>query len=66
MSRPAVSRHLRVLREAGLVEAEKQGRTQVYRLARGGVSDLREYLEEVGRGWEQALEAFKRHAEEER
>ena len=66
MSRPAVSKHLRVLREAGLVDAKKQGRTQVYRLAEGGIRDVTSYIERVGRGWDRALEAFKRYTEEER
>jgi DNA-binding transcriptional ArsR family regulator len=66
MSRPAVSRHLRVLREAGLVEANKRGREQVYRVSPLGIRDVQAYLEEIGRGWDRALEAFKRYAEEER
>jgi DNA-binding transcriptional ArsR family regulator len=52
VSRSAVSKHLRVLREAGLVEAEPSGRARLYR------------LEETGRFWDAALEAFRRHVEE--
>jgi DNA-binding transcriptional ArsR family regulator len=67
MSRPAVCKHLRVLKEAGLVKARKQGRKQVYRLAPPqGVEEARKVVEEVSRFWDIALQSFKRYAEEER
>jgi DNA-binding transcriptional ArsR family regulator len=65
VSRPAVSKHLRVLREAGLVEAEKVGRAQVYRLRPGGIVEAREWMEKTGRFWDVTLDAFRRHVEEE-
>lgn len=65
VSRPAVSRHLRVLREAGLVEAKKFGRAQVYRLRPGGIAEARRWIEETGRFWDVTLDAFRRHVEEE-
>jgi len=65
MSRPAVSKHLRVLREAGLVECTKVGRQQLYRLAPGGFSQLRAALDEIGRFWATALDEFKQFAESE-
>jgi DNA-binding transcriptional ArsR family regulator len=67
MSRPAVSKHLRILREAGLLEAVPQGREMLYRLARrpGGLSEARAYIERVSRTWDRALEAFKAFAEQE-
>src|SRR5262245_2535676 len=67
MSRPAVSKHLRILREAGLLEAVPQGREMLYRLARrpGGLVEARAYIERVSRTWDQALEAFKAFAERE-
>jgi DNA-binding transcriptional ArsR family regulator len=65
VSRPAVSRHLRVLREAGLVEAKKLGRAQVYRLRPGGIAEARRWIEETGRFWDVTLDAFRRHVEEE-
>lgn len=63
VSRPAVSKHLRVLREAGLVEAESRGRARIYRLAPGGISEVRRWVEETGRLWDSALEAFRAHVE---
>ncbi len=64
VSRPAVSKHLRVLREAGLIEAEPRGRARVYRLAPDGMSEVRRWVEETGRFWDTALESFRRHVEE--
>ncbi|MGH2681890.1 MAG: ArsR/SmtB family transcription factor [Actinomycetota bacterium] len=65
MSRPAVSKHLRVLREAGLVEADKLGRARVYRLHPKGLAEARRWMEEAGKVWDSALDAFRRHVEEE-
>jgi DNA-binding transcriptional ArsR family regulator len=67
MSRPAVSRHLRVLREAGLVEAMPDGREVRYRLAHPRqLEEVRAYIDRVSRFWDAALDAFKRFAEETR
>ena len=62
VSRPAVSQHLRVLKEAGLVSESKHGTRRVYRLEPRGVEAMRSYLD---RFWDQALAAFKAAAEEE-
>src|SRR4029453_2844465 len=61
ISRPAVSKHLRVLRQAGLVSAAPQGRELVYRLAAAasGIEEARSYFERVSRFWDHALQAFK-------
>ena len=64
ISRPAVSRHLRVLREAGLVDAEEKGRERVYYLVPRGLEEVKRYMDEASRLWDDALEAFKRYAEE--
>ena len=45
ISRPAISRHLRVLKEAGLVKEEKQGRENVYALQRPRLKSLLDWLE---------------------
>lgn len=50
ISRPAISRHLRVLKEAGLVIEEKQGRENVYRLLSGPLEPLRAWLSGVEQG----------------
>ena len=56
VSRPAVSQHLRVLRDAGLVTDRQVGTRRLYQLDPDGVAALRAYFE---RFWNQALAAFK-------
>ena len=60
ISRPAVSQHLRVLKEGGLVVSASEGTRHVYRLNPDGVGALRAYLDRV---WEDALTAFQKVAE---
>lgn len=60
VSRPAVSQHLRVLKEARLVRDERQGTRRLYRVDAAGLSALRAYLETY---WDTALAAFKEAAE---
>jgi DNA-binding transcriptional ArsR family regulator len=60
VSRPAVSQHLKVLREAGLVEERSEGVRRIYSLRREGLMELREWLDSF---WGDALEAFKMEAE---
>lgn len=56
MSRPAVSQHLKVMKEAGLVVDQPIGTRRVYRLHPDGLRDLRAYLDHF---WDQALAGFK-------
>jgi len=67
MSAPAMSRHLRVLRETGLVEDERadagDARLRVYRLRRKPFAELRDWLADVESFWGEQLDAFKAHAE---
>ena len=60
VSRPAVSQHLRVLKEAGLVEDEAVGARRVYKLHPEGIAELRSYLDGF---WSRSLRAFKAAAE---
>lgn len=62
VSRPAVSRHLRVLREAGLVRERRAGRSRLYRADPAPLAELRDWLE---RYWDERLDALKTLAEEE-
>jgi DNA-binding transcriptional ArsR family regulator len=55
VSRPAVSQHLRVLKEADLVSDTRVGNRRLYQLKPDGLGDLRAYLD---RFWDQALTAF--------
>jgi DNA-binding transcriptional ArsR family regulator len=62
VSRPAVSRHLRVLREAGLVQERRSGRERLYRADPAPLAELRSWLDGY---WAGRLQALKRLAEEE-
>jgi DNA-binding transcriptional ArsR family regulator len=58
ISQAAVSQHLRVLREAGLVTARKQGRRRYYQLRPAALTELREWLDELERFWHARLAAL--------
>jgi DNA-binding transcriptional ArsR family regulator len=69
MSRPAMSRHLRVLRKSGLVtenDLEHDARVRLYRLERRPFSELRGWLDEVEAFWTDQLASFKAHLERKR
>jgi DNA-binding transcriptional ArsR family regulator len=60
VSRPAVSQHLKVLKEAGLVADRPEGTRRVYYIDPNGLSALRLWLDQF---WDQALAAFQAEAE---
>ena len=60
VSRPAVSQHLRVLKDAGLVRERAEGTRRVYRVDLDGVEAVRSYFD---RFWDQALGDFKAETE---
>ncbi|MHA6785545.1 ArsR/SmtB family transcription factor [Pseudonocardia saturnea] len=60
ISRPAVSQHLRVLRDGGLVDSHPEGTRRIYRLNHDGVTALRAWLDGV---WADALTGFQKVAE---
>jgi DNA-binding transcriptional ArsR family regulator len=62
VSRPAVSQHLRVLLDAGLVVAEQRGTERVYQVDRSGLAQVRGWLEAM---WDRSLDAFEEAAREE-
>jgi DNA-binding transcriptional ArsR family regulator len=62
VSRPAVSQHLRVLKQAGLVRERREGTRNYYSVNGDGLADLRVYFEGF---WDETLAAFKAAAERE-
>ena len=60
ISQPAVSQHLKILREARLVKVEKRGQQRIYQLNPVGLAELRGYVESL---WEDVLRAFGAEAE---
>lgn len=62
VSRPAVSQHLKALKDAGLVSDEPRGAARIYRIRAEGLRELRDWLDTF---WDDALARFKDYAEEE-
>lgn len=60
VSRPAVSQHLKVLKDAGLVTEARDGVKRIYRLDQGGLREMRDYFDSF---WDDALEAYRRSLE---
>ncbi len=61
VSRPAVSQHLKVLKDARLVRDRREGNRAIYSVDPSSVAALRDYLDRL---WPRALEAFKREVEQ--
>jgi DNA-binding transcriptional ArsR family regulator len=57
-ARPGISRHLRVLREAGVVEAEAVAQRRVYRLVPGALDEVETWCHDVRTFWGQRLDAL--------
>ena len=62
VSRPAVSQHLAVLKEAGLVHERRNGTRRLYSVRPEGFNEVKAFLEGF---WDEKLEALKREAEQE-
>ena len=60
VTRPAVSQHLTVLKEAGLVDERRNGTRRLYRVRPEGLEPIRQFLEQF---WDERLEALRREAE---
>jgi DNA-binding transcriptional ArsR family regulator len=62
VSRPAVSQHLRVLKEAGLVRDRREGARRIYSVDPQGLDDIRAYFDSF---WDEALDRFAAEARKE-
>ena len=65
VSRPAISKHLRTLREADLVRETRRGKNRYYRLNVEPLREVDEYLETYRSMWQSKLQILKRHLESE-
>ena len=63
MSQPGISKHLRVLRRARLVQEQREGRQRIYQLSAAPLGDVGEWVESYRRFWEVNLQSLKRHLE---
>src|SRR5262245_28900892 len=65
MSQPNTSRHLRVLREAGLVESQPEGRRRLYALRPQALAEIEQWLAPYRKMWRRSLDDLERHLDEE-
>jgi DNA-binding transcriptional ArsR family regulator len=63
LSRQAVTKHLRVLENAGVVRSVRIGRESLFELEPRPIEDIRDYLDQVSRQWDDALARLKSHVE---
>lgn len=63
VTRPAVSQHLKALKQAGLVRDEPRGAARIYSIHTPGLRALRDYIEGF---WDEALDSFKSYAEDQK
>lgn len=59
LTRQAVSKHLKILQRAGLVQAERHGRQCLFKFDPKPVDNLRDYLDRISRDWDEALGRLK-------
>jgi DNA-binding transcriptional ArsR family regulator len=64
LSQPGVSKHLKVLREAGLVAARRDGKQRLYALRTQPLAEVDAWLEPYRAFWTERLDALERHLEE--
>lgn len=64
VSRQAISKHLRVLSDAGLVRSSRRGRERVWDLEPKRLADAHEYLDRISQQWDEALDRLRKFVEE--
>ena len=64
ISRPAVSQHLRILRDAGLVSVRREGREQIYSLRATSIREVYDWAEHYQRFWPDRLSALGEHLDQ--
>jgi DNA-binding transcriptional ArsR family regulator len=66
MSQPAVSKHLRILREAGLVRSRKEGRLRLYEVEAGALRQVYNWVSHFEKYWDKKLDALGRYLDKRR
>lgn len=64
VSRQAISKHLELLEEVGLVTSDRRGRERIWTLAPGRLSDAHAYLDRISAQWDDALERLRAHVDD--
>jgi DNA-binding transcriptional ArsR family regulator len=65
MSRQAVTKHLRVLSDAGLVRGDRRGRERIWRIEPKQLDEIRRYLDEISAQWDEAIRRLQAFIENE-
>lgn len=64
VTRQAITKHLRVMQQAGLVQSRRRGRKRIWRLEERSLKDARFYLEQISKQWDEALGRLRKFVEE--
>jgi DNA-binding transcriptional ArsR family regulator len=64
VTRQAITKHLNVLSGAGLVRDVRRGRERIWEIEAGRLEDARRYLEQISKGWDEALERLRKFVED--
>jgi DNA-binding transcriptional ArsR family regulator len=64
VTRQAITKHLGILADAGLARPVRRGRERIWALDATRLSDARRYLDQISRGWDEALARLQTHVEE--
>jgi len=64
LSQPSVSKHLRILRDAGMVDARIDAQRRMYRLRSGGLRSLDKWLTPYRKMWQESLDSLEKHLDE--
>ena len=64
VSRQAVTKHLRMLEDAGLVQSQRVGRDRLWRIETRQLSDVRDYLDQISTEWDATLERLRQFVED--
>ncbi|HPF45643.1 MAG: helix-turn-helix transcriptional regulator [Alphaproteobacteria bacterium] len=64
LTRQAITKHLHVLEEVGIVRSERLGRENRFTMKDGAIKTARDYLDQIGKQWDDALTRLKLHVEE--
>jgi DNA-binding MarR family transcriptional regulator len=64
ITRQAITKHLRVMEEAGLVRGSRHGRESVWQLKQGGLEEARRYLDLISKQWDNALGRLRKFVED--
>ena len=63
ISRQAITKHLNALADAGLVDSTREGRRRMWAIRTQRIAEVRDYLDQISRHWDEAIERLRMHVE---